>query len=441
MKITVKNFGTIAEADVHIGGLTVITGENDTGKSTIGKIVFSIVKAIARYEEDLEEDKEERVTAIVERLYFTLRRKVNIAVQTELRELFHPRKFYSQLRTERIESIEERINILKRLEHAEELSTLSFEAARSELLKIKYIMDEPDDEISAINRAIRKAFFSEFRGEIIQKGHVLPVKASLEINDGASQLIDIKWTKDGIYQFKYGDDLGYSDATYVDSPAIIQFHNLVRMAKTLFDNGEPGRLTVPLHLKDLAGKLSDSIYSYLIHVDLFSDQNDVNQSLDISKKINSAFNGEMKYDIEKLDFLLERDGYAVSSSNTASGIKSLGILDLLVKGGNASDNSLLILDEPEVNLHPKWQVLYAELICQLVKSGVDIIITTHSPYIIDALKFYSDKLTIKNHFYLATKFPGEQYSTFMDISDNISYAIDLLAAPLNIFSQEIIDDF
>lgn len=41
MEVSVKNFGTISSADVHIGGLTVITGENDTGKSTIGKILFS----------------------------------------------------------------------------------------------------------------------------------------------------------------------------------------------------------------------------------------------------------------------------------------------------------------------------------------------------------------------------------------------------------------
>ncbi|HFO2891335.1 TPA: AAA family ATPase, partial [Escherichia coli] len=65
MRVKVNNFGTISQADVSIGGLTVITGENDTGKSTIGKILFSMVKAISRYEEDLEEDKEVQVTSLV----------------------------------------------------------------------------------------------------------------------------------------------------------------------------------------------------------------------------------------------------------------------------------------------------------------------------------------------------------------------------------------
>lgn len=68
---------------------------------------------------------------------------------------------------------------------------------------------------------------------------------------------------------------------------------------------------------------------------------------------------------------------------------------MLLKGGHAESNQLLILDELEVNLHPKWQVLYCELICDLVYSGVDVIITTHSPYVIDALKHYADKRELK----------------------------------------------
>ncbi|WP_323667104.1 AAA family ATPase [Pectobacterium punjabense] len=444
MKVTVKNFGTIAEAEVHIGGLTVITGENDTGKSTIGKILFSIVKAISRYEEDLAEDKEDRITSIIERLYFNLRRRVNIAVQTQLRDNLHPRKFYIQLKTDGVaSSINETISILEKLLSEGEIPQLSYEYALEELQKVKNIMDEPEDSRSLINRAIRKAFFSEFKGEITQKGRQLSqaAKASIEVTDGLSQLIEIQWEKSGIHQFQYSDDLGYTDATYVDSPAIIQFHNLVRMAKTLFDNnGEPGRLTVPLHLKDLSGKLIDSIYSFLLHSELLNDSDEEYGLLRISKKINSTFDGEIEYNQEAQDFILKRDGYTVSSSNTASGIKSLGILDLLIKGGNANYNSLLILDEPEVNLHPKWQVLYSELICDLVSTGVDIIITTHSPYIIDALKHYSEKNDINHNFYLATKNP-ENHSEFFDITHNISLAIDLLAEPLRNLNMESLDDF
>ncbi|MBA5249383.1 MAG: ABC transporter ATP-binding protein, partial [Gammaproteobacteria bacterium] len=47
MKLTIKNIGTIKEAEIELSGLTVIAGENDSGKSTVGKLMFSIVKAIS----------------------------------------------------------------------------------------------------------------------------------------------------------------------------------------------------------------------------------------------------------------------------------------------------------------------------------------------------------------------------------------------------------
>ncbi|ELV04734.1 AAA family ATPase [Brachyspira hampsonii] len=42
MKLKISNFSKIEEADINIDGITVICGDNDTGKSTIGKILFSI---------------------------------------------------------------------------------------------------------------------------------------------------------------------------------------------------------------------------------------------------------------------------------------------------------------------------------------------------------------------------------------------------------------
>ena len=39
MELKVRNFAKIAEADIIIDGITVIAGNNNTGKSTIGKIL------------------------------------------------------------------------------------------------------------------------------------------------------------------------------------------------------------------------------------------------------------------------------------------------------------------------------------------------------------------------------------------------------------------
>ena len=36
-------------------------------------------------------------------------------------------------------------------------------------------------------------------------------------------------------------------------------------------------------------------------------------------------------------------------------MKSIAILDLLCKGYFINNETILIIDEPETNLHPKWQ--------------------------------------------------------------------------------------
>ena len=48
-------------------------------------------------------------------------------------------------------------------------------------------------------------------------------------------------------------------------------------------------------------------------------------------------------------------------------------------------NELLIIDEPEMNLHPAAQVEIAEFLAMLVNAGLHVLITTHSPCIVDHL--------------------------------------------------------
>ena len=42
MRIQVNNVGIIKDADIEINGITVLAGKNGTGKSTIGKCLYSM---------------------------------------------------------------------------------------------------------------------------------------------------------------------------------------------------------------------------------------------------------------------------------------------------------------------------------------------------------------------------------------------------------------
>jgi hypothetical protein len=86
MKLILKNIGMLESAEVTLHRLCVIAGENDKGKSTIGKIVFCIVKAINRYKEDLQENKEAWVGKKIEEIYFFMREVISEGMPDEKRE-------------------------------------------------------------------------------------------------------------------------------------------------------------------------------------------------------------------------------------------------------------------------------------------------------------------------------------------------------------------
>jgi predicted ATP-dependent endonuclease of OLD family len=78
------------------------------------------------------------------------------------------------------------------------------------------------------------------------------------------------------------------------------------------------------------------------------------------------------------------------------GIKGFGLIQLLLKNNQLNSRTLLIIDEPEIHLHPNWQVLYAEILVLLSKKlEIPILLTSHSPYFIEALKLFLKNMNLK----------------------------------------------
>ena len=53
MKLFLKNIGKIDEASVEIDGITIIAGENNTGKSTVGRTLFSVFNSFYNIDEQI----------------------------------------------------------------------------------------------------------------------------------------------------------------------------------------------------------------------------------------------------------------------------------------------------------------------------------------------------------------------------------------------------
>ena len=47
MKLYIDAIGKVVNSTIELNSLTLIAGENDTGKSTIGKVLFAIVQAFS----------------------------------------------------------------------------------------------------------------------------------------------------------------------------------------------------------------------------------------------------------------------------------------------------------------------------------------------------------------------------------------------------------
>nr|BBH94131.1 hypothetical protein KTA_23300 [Thermogemmatispora argillosa] len=71
-------------------------------------------------------------------------------------------------------------------------------------------------------------------------------------------------------------------------------------------------------------------------------------------------------------------------SVSSSMVKELSSLALYLRY-LAYPGELLVIDEPEMNLHPEAQVKMIELLAMLVNAGLHIMMTTHSTYMIDHL--------------------------------------------------------
>lgn len=69
MRLQIQNINKIKEADIALNGLTVIVGENDMGKSTIGRVFFSIIKAVSNMRSLSNESSANKASKHIDSLY------------------------------------------------------------------------------------------------------------------------------------------------------------------------------------------------------------------------------------------------------------------------------------------------------------------------------------------------------------------------------------
>lgn len=106
------------------------------------------------------------------------------------------------------------------------------------------------------------------------------------------------------------------------------------------------------------------------------------------------------------------DGKVFDLKDCATGIKSFSILQILLRNGFLKKDTLLIIDEPEAHLHPQWIVEYARMIVLLHKEiGVKFFIASHSTDMVSAIRYIAAKEEVEDvlNFYLAEESEDTPY--------------------------------
>lgn len=60
MRLEIQHFSKIKQASIKLDGITVIAGENNTGKSTVGKILSCMFNSMYKVDEKLHRRRKNR---------------------------------------------------------------------------------------------------------------------------------------------------------------------------------------------------------------------------------------------------------------------------------------------------------------------------------------------------------------------------------------------
>lgn len=398
MKLSIKNFAKIKEADIIIDGITVIAGENNTGKSTVGKILFSLFNSLSDIDEKILEERFKEIEktnkailqnyvssaevpgSVVRRNVLNIVRKIN----TQLREQFDEEVLISD------ESIffivENTIRNWQVTTHFLEISD-SFVMIDEICKNIGEILNLPEEKI--ISEIISRYFNEVFHSQIQSLAEKESSEAvlTLEIKEKREKLLfENNYCKELVDKINI-----IHKAIYIDNPFIVdelsKYNDLNPMNKLLKDL--------------LTSESKDGILDGVIETVRAKEK-----LANIYESLQNVVDGEIVID-QNDEFYLKCSGFdePISFQNLSTGMKSFVILKMLLEKGCLKNKDVVILDEPEIHLHPQWQIAYAELIVLLQKQfELSVVVTTHSPYFVDAINLYSCKYGSDNrvNYYLSS---------------------------------------
>lgn len=420
MELHIEHLAKIEKADIRLNGITVIAGENNTGKSTVGKALFAVINSLSGIQGKIEQERQQSLNK-VEQAYSVFSGK-------DLKDTI----IIHEECTDNDKTVKRLLEYLKRISNLnnspksqsankscekkdfQDLNIQDTEEINRILQKLEGILNVPDEKIE---KELVTRYFSEVFHKQINCLYEKDIEAKVEISDELKQI-----------------NVSFVNNKCISCKNIVPFEQKV----IYIDN--------PFVTDNLRSGNSNSIMEDFIKTLLVRKQGNVSamtedivESVMNQEKMNEIFslmNNIIEGDIiESIshELLIQQKGIRepLHIESLSAGVKSFALIKLLLEKVALQEGDIVVLDEPEIHLHPQWQMLYAEIIVLLQKKfNLKILVTTHSPYFLDAINLFSCKYEINERvkFYLAEL--DAATATMEDVTGEIEQIYKKMATPI-----------
>lgn len=373
MRVKVKNLGVLKEAEFDLGDLTIICGENNTGKTYATYALYGFLTT-GRHMSEMQIKDDSCITSLMQKgsgnisidRYFgkidTILKNVCGNYTKELPRIFasYEDKFTN---TEfSLDVNKENFSFPNEFERSFRLGEsirLSVSKNKNDNSpKVSLVQEDNEDDGSGIPQGLIKRIVYNIVIQILFDS-VLPKKtfiASVERTGAAIFRKELDFARNRLLEKMKAEEK-------------IDPMELLRSAHE--DYPSPVTHNVDF-IRGIEGIDKKSSFLAMEHPDVLDDfSNIIGGSYKVRKNQGVSYQPKGK-------------SVRLSMGESSSSVRSMLNVGFYLRHV-ANREDLLMIDEPELNLHPENQRRIARLFARLVNLGIKVFITTHSDYIIKEL--------------------------------------------------------
>lgn len=376
MEFKINNLGIVKEANLEIKDLTIITGENNSGKTYLAQACYGLINELNNNFSIKLSKKHIQTLKNEEPIIFTTKdysKKIKASIAEITKN--YSKNIYKTFGSSSSNFINCEINFLYGMINFKKIGlyetsyyTGSREYTISNIQKKQFTYNIQKKSLKEMN--LRK---TEFNDEKINNTFSLQLRSLLFPSIAYSSA-----ERNGILLFQ--PDIDGNRSELIDDMQYISNLNIIEK----YVINKTG--TLPIRIQNTLNRIRN-IKRYDTNL------NEIIHEIKLTEKMKSITEGDYNIVDQKITYSPNNNNsVSLNISEISSSVSSLFDLTLLLK--NIPYDSLLFLDEPEMNLHPRKQREIARLIVMMSNLGYKFVISTHSDIIIREI---NTMILLSNH--------------------------------------------